>query len=137
MDDLTQLPDVCKFHPGMLKGIVPPTQQEDFTRRWYKAMEKYKLKWGNYPGWKGRNKILAGLLGSYKRGWIGNSKHGFSLKQSRAAHAAARKLRALGMSGKEIMDYRLAGPGKKKLEYEMRLHEAEERRAARRKQTEG
>jgi hypothetical protein len=136
MEIKPEIPEVCRYNPSMSKGISPELIPI-FIERYYEALEKYKLKWGNYPGWKGRRLILIGFRTACKRGLFGNSAWGMRSGKQSCSAKCHKKFERLGYSRAEAMAYRLAGPGRKKAEYEARVREAEKRRAARRRQAEG
>jgi|WetSurMetagenome_2_1015567.scaffolds.fasta_scaffold15101_7 hypothetical protein len=125
------LPEVCKFNPSMLKDFIPFELRSEFERRYYLSLIKYKEKWGNWPGWKGRRSILIGLYEAVKRGTIGNRAWGLRMGKQSCSAKCHKKFERLGYTRAEAMAYRLAGTGRKKAEYEARVREAEERRAAR------
>ena len=135
MSDEQKYPEACRLNPAMMRRILPE-QMEDFKLRYYRSLDRYLLKWGNYPGYQGRAKIVGALCMNFKVGRINNSAWGLRMSKQSNVRKMFNKYQRLGMTKREITLEHLAGQGRKQAAYKERVREAEERRAARRIQTE-
>ena len=124
-------PDDCILTPCMIQAYVLPEQRPEFGKRWYRAIDRYKAKYGTWPGWKSRAHILGGLNHSVKCGLFGNSAWGLNKGKQSNARKKYNKYQKLGMTIREIVLTGLAGTGRKQAAYKERVAEAESRRAKR------
>jgi hypothetical protein len=129
--DLIIYPEAVRLNAAMIPHEILPEQKDKFAELYYAEVDRYKLKWGTFPGWKIRSRMLGRLRFNFTSGRVGNAAWAMRMGKQGNAAKSLKKFHDLGMTNREMMAWCLAGPGRKKREYDARVNEAEERRARR------